>query len=69
MSVTVKDIDLVKSVEMPNGDAVDFVVEESKLSFVLPENVSNGTVVMIPASGVKVAVATIGVALPEEVVA
>ncbi len=69
VSVTVKDIDLVKSVEMPNGDAVDFVVEESKLSFVLPENVSNGTVVMIPASGVKVAVATIGVALPEEVVA
>ena len=69
VSLTVKDIDLVKSVEMPNGDAVDFVVEESKLSFVLPENVSNGTVVMIPASGVKVAVATIGVALPEEVVA
>lgn len=67
VTVTVKDIDLVTAVEMPGGESVDYVVEEDKLSFVLPENVSNGTVVMIPASGVKVAIATIGVALPENV--
>lgn len=69
VTATVKDIDLVKSVEMPNGEAVEFVVDEDKLSFTLPANVSDGTIVMIPASGVKVAIATIGVALPEEVVA
>ena len=66
---TVKDIDLVTKVEMPNGDEVEFTVNEDKLSFVLPENVTNGTICMLPASGVKVAIATIGVALPEDVVA
>ena len=66
---TVKDIDLVKEVVMPNGDSVDFSVDGDKLSVKLPENISDGTIVMIPASGVKVAIATIGVALPEEVVA
>lgn len=69
VTVTVTDIDLVKKVEMPNGEEVDFVTEDDKLKFILPANVSDGTVVMIPASGVKVAIATIGVALPEEVVA
>ena len=69
VTVTVTDIDLVKKVEMPNGEEVEFATEDDKLTFVLPENVSDGTVVMIPASGVKVAIATIGVALPEEVVA
>lgn len=66
---TVKDIDLVTKVEMPNGDEVEFTVNEDKLSFVLPENVTDGTICMLPASGVKVAIATIGVALPEDVVA
>lgn len=69
VTFTISDIDLVKSVEMPGGESVDFVVEGDKLSFVFPENVSDGTVTVIPASGVKVAIATIGVALPGEVVA
>lgn len=69
VTISVTDIDLVKSVEMPNGETVEFVVDEDKLTFVLPENVSDGTIVMLPASGVKVAIATIGVALPAEVVA
>lgn len=69
VTFTVADIDLVKKVEMPNGDEVEFTVNEDKLSFVLPANVTDGTVCMIPASGVKVAIATIGVALPAEVVA
>lgn len=61
------DLDLVKSVIMPNGDEVEFTVADGKIKFTLPANVSNGTISMIPASGVKVAIATIGVALPEEV--
>ena len=73
-TVTVKgtDLDLVKSVEMPNGDVVEFTANEAgtEITFVLPANISDGAIVMIPASGVKVAVATIGIALPavEEIV-
>ncbi len=69
VTFTVSDIDLVTKVVMPNGDEVEFTVNENKLSFVLPDNVTDGTVCMLPASGVKVAIATIGVALPEDVVA
>jgi hypothetical protein len=69
VTFTVKNLDLVKSVVMPEGQEVDFGTEDDKLTFVLPENVTDGTICMVPASGVKVALATIGVALPEEVVA
>ncbi len=69
VTFTVEDIDLVYDVVMPNGDSVDFSIAGDKLSFTLPYNVSNGTIVMVAASGVKVAIATIGVALPEEVMA
>ena len=69
VTITVKDIDLVTAVEMPSGEQVEFNVNEDKLSFVLPAGVTDGTICMLPASGVKVAIATIGVALPEEVVA
>lgn len=69
VTVTVKDIDLVKKVVMPNDEEVDFVVEDNKLSFTLPYNVSDGTICIVPASGVKVAIATIGVAVPQDVVA
>lgn len=67
ITIIVNDIDLVKEVLMPDGESVEFSVEEDKLSFVLPENISDGTICIVPASGVKVAIATIGVALPEEV--
>lgn len=63
------DLDLVTKVTMPNDDEVEFIVKGNVLSFVLPANVTDGTVCIIPASGVKVAAATIGVAVPEEVVA
>ncbi len=69
VTFTVKDIDLVKEVLMPDGSSVEFTADNDKLSFRLPSNISDGTVCMVPASGVKVAIATIGVALPEEVVA
>lgn len=65
----IADIDLVRSVIMPDGSEVEFTVEDGKLSFILPANISNGTICMVPASGIKVAIATVGVALPEEVTA
>ncbi len=71
VTVTGTDLSLVTRIVMPNGDDVEFTVndEGTELSFVLPANVSDGTIRMIPASGVEVAVATIGVAVPEDVVA
>lgn len=71
VTVKGKDLDLVKKVVMPNGDEVEFSVNDGgdELKFVLPANVSDGTIRMVPASGVEVAVATIGVAVPEDVVA
>ncbi len=63
------NFDLVTKVTMPNDDEVEFTVKGNVLTFVLPANVTDGTVCIIPASGVKVAAATIGVAVPEEVVA
>lgn len=71
VTVKGKDLDLVNKVVMPNGDEVKFSVNDGgdELKFVLPANVSDGTIRMVPASGVEVAVATIGVAVPEDVVA
>ena len=73
IEITGKDLDLVETLQMPNGDEVEFevksTVEGEAISFVLPENMSDGTVVIIPASGVKVPVANIGMALPSGVVA
>lgn len=73
IEITGKDLDLVEALRMPNGDEVAFEVksaaEGEAISFVLPENMSDGAVVMIPASGVEVTIANIGMALPAEVVA
>lgn len=63
------NLDLVEKVVMPNGDEVEFTVNGDELSFVLPENASDGAVSMIPASGVKVVIATIGMAEPTDLVA
>lgn len=63
------NFDLVESVTMPNGDEVEFSVNGDELTFILPENASDGVVSMIPASGVKVAIATIGMAEPTDLVA
>lgn len=69
-----QDLDLVLTIRMPNGEEVEFVYAkneegEETLTFTLPENASDGAVVMIPASGVEVAIANIGMALPADVVA
>lgn len=67
-----KDLDLVKTVKMPNGEEVEFAYAKSEageetITFILPENATDGAVVMIPASGVEVAIANIGMALPSDV--
>ena len=67
------DLDLVVSLVMPNEEEIPFEIIDSEegqtISFTLPENMSDGMVVVIPASGVEIAVANIGMALPTNVVA
>jgi len=63
------DLDLVTLVELPNEANVPFVITNSAIVFTLPEGVTDGAIVMIPASGVRVAVANIGIAVPSELVA
>jgi hypothetical protein len=67
------DLDLVVSLFMPNGDEVPFELIETEggeaIRFVLPDNMTDGVVVAMPASGVEVAIANIGMALPANVVA
>lgn len=63
------DFDLITKVTMPNGDEVEYTVADNKLTFTLPENISGGNITVYPESGVKVVIATIGVAIPSDVVA
>ncbi len=67
------DFDLVRSMEMPDGSSLEFVYDDADskeaLVFTLPDNSTDGAVVAIPASGVKVAVANIGMVVPTELVA
>lgn len=71
--VSGKNFDLVKKVQMPNGDEVEFTMtassEGDELTFTLLDNVSDGEVTVLPASDVKVVVATVVVATPSNVVA
>ena len=60
------DLDLVRLVLLPDGSELDFDYADGKITFTLPENVTDGTIVMVPASGVKVACANIGVVEPTE---
>ncbi|MBF6629374.1 MAG: hypothetical protein ITG04_12885 [Proteiniphilum sp.] len=68
-----EDLDLVVSLFMPNGDEVPFEVIETEageaIRFTLPANMTDGVVIVLPASGVEVAIANIGLALPASVVA
>ena len=71
--VSGENFDLVKKVQMPNGDEVEFTMtassEGDELTFTLPDNVSDGEITVLPASDVKVVVATVVVATPSDVVA
>lgn len=71
--VSGENFDLVKKVQMPNGDEVEFTMtassEGDELTFTLPDNVSDGEITVLPVSDVKVVVATVVVATPSNVVA
>lgn len=70
ISVDGSHLDLVKEVLMPDGTAVEFTLEDDHtLSFVLPANASDGEIVMVPASEVKVVIAHLTMAVPSKVVA
>lgn len=70
ISVGGSHLDLVKEVLMPDGTAVEFALEgDHTLSFVLPANASDGEIVMVPASEVKVVIAHLTMAVPSKVVA
>lgn len=66
------DFDLIKSVITPAGDELDFVYTPAEgnapesVEFVLPENMTDGTVAAVTAGGVKVALVNIGVAEPSD---
>ncbi|MDR2824585.1 MAG: IPT/TIG domain-containing protein [Prevotellaceae bacterium] len=63
-----ENLDLVVAVITPAGDTIPFTVNGNQITFTLPENISDGTIIMIPASGVHVALANIGVVAPAELV-
>lgn len=64
INVTVEDVGLVKTIEMPNGDTVEFAIEGNVLTFTLPEGVTDGIISLVPYSGVRVPVANLGMAVP-----
>lgn len=66
ITVAGKDLDLVRSVLMPDGSEVKFEYADGSITFTLPDNISDGAIVAVPASGVKVAIANVGVVVPTE---
>lgn len=73
MEIAGSDFDLVVSLFMPNGDELPFEVVSmgagEAIRFTLPDNMTDGVVTVVPASGVAVAIANIGMALPANVIA
>ncbi len=66
VTITGTDLDLVTTILLPDGSELDFEYADGKITFVLPENVMDGAIVMVTASGVKVACANVGVVVPTE---
>lgn len=65
-----ENLDLVRQMLMPDGTKVEFTVTSpTAIEFILPENASDGDVVVVPASGVKVTVAHLTMAVPTNLVA
>ncbi|MDR1764119.1 MAG: hypothetical protein LBR64_09260 [Dysgonamonadaceae bacterium] len=67
ITIAGENLDLVRKVLMPDGSEVNFIVapDGKSITFTLPENSTDGAVVMIPASQVQVALANIGMAVPQ----
>lgn len=69
VTVTGKNLNLVKKVQMPNETEVEFKVNGDKLTFKLADNTTDGAISMAPASGVLVPIANVGMVVPTELVA
>lgn len=65
------NLDLVATILLPNQEEVPFILSDdaSSLSFVLPEGCTDGEISMLPASAVKVAIASVSMAIPTNLVA
>ena len=66
VTVAGTDLDLVRSIVMPDESEVEFKYADNKITFTLPDNATDGTIVAVPESGVRVAVANIGIVVPTE---
>lgn len=66
LTVTGENFDLVKEVRMENGEKVEFEfsAENKTLRFTLPANAVSGFIYAVPASGVRIPVASIELAKP-----
>ena len=64
VKVAVKDIDLVASLELPDGTPIEYGVNDGVISFILPAGATDGAISMVAHSGVKVVVAQLGMAVP-----
>lgn len=69
ITINGSDLDLVKKIMMPNDDVVKFTIDGNKLSFTIPANATDGEITAIPASGVKVPIAKLNMAIPENLLA
>ena len=70
MIVNGENLSLVRKVVVPSDIEVEFRLntDKTQLEFVLPDNTSDGDIVVMPASGAKVVVAQISMAVPEDLV-
>lgn len=59
ITITGSDLDLVRTVEIPSGETVEFSYADNTITFTVPATMTNGVVSVVPASGVKVPVANI----------
>lgn len=66
VTITGNDLDLVRSIIMPDDSELKFTYADGKITFTLPDNATDGAVVAVTASGVRVAVANIGMVVPTE---
>ena len=68
-SVTLQgqNLSLVKQVLTANGSEAEFTVSGNTLSFEIPADATDGEVAMVPASGVKVPIANLTMAVPADV--
>ncbi len=69
-----QDLDLVRTMVLTAEGKEDLDIEftyteDGKIEFVLPDNTFDGAICVVPASGIKVAVANIGMVVPTEIVA